>query len=353
MSIPGKLFGIFSISWRWQYFTNIRHKNSHKEDKMRLNDVKTCGKGTQHLAALLILLIIGPAAQAWGDITPTDVYYLAKSADDSLISMYELSSELTKKRISNNLRPRNVYQKVLSVADEFNFLHPNALDSLKLSEANNLDMSRTGPSDVHKILGLIKDYLKAKGSFIENFETRNPKTPNDVFQMLRQISMHHHEIVRKKGLITDWAKPERVYEAVVANVLPVTQDLAAKEKVAYKSFAFPKQAVSGVIPRYVYKLLYHMYQNLSDYYMNKGGYDPIILEQVNDCDKISPEDVFDLTLILAAELKAKGGKKTLGRETAAQYKSWKEGKEKIVPGDVFRLIQHNFILSKKILEHED
>ena len=320
--------------------------------RLRLKDFKTRGKGIQHLAILLMLLLIGPAAQAWGDITPTDVYYLAKSVDDSLASVYELSSELTKKRISNSLRPRNVYQKALSVADEFNFLHPNALDSLKLSEARNVDMTRTGPSDVHSVLSLIEKYLLSKGTFTANFETRSTKTPNDVFQMLRQVSMHHHEIARKKGLTTDWAKPKRVYEAVVTNILPVTQNLAAKEKVAHKSFEFPKQAVSGVIPRYVYKLLYHMYQNLSDYYMNKGGYDPIILEQVNDCDKISPEDVFDMTLILAAELKARGGKKSLRRETAARYKSWKEGKEKIVPGDVFRLIQHNFILSKKILENE-
>lgn len=315
------------------------------------NDFKTHGKRIQKIALMILVLAVATGTQAWGNITPTDVYYLAKSVDASLVSMYGLSSELAKKRISNNLRPRNVYQKALSVADEFNVLHTNALDSLKLSEAHNVDMSRTTPSDVHKILSLIQNYLVSKGTFSELFETRSPKTPNDVFQVLRQVSMHHHEIARKKGLVTDWAKPRRVYDAMVTDVLPVTRAIAAREKVTYEPFAFPKQPVSGVIPRYVYKLLYYTYQNLSDYYMDKGGYDPIILEQVNDCDAISPADVFDLTVIIAAELKARAGKKILGRETAARYKSWKVGKEKIVPGDVFRLIQHNFILSRRILEN--
>lgn len=299
----------------------------------------------------VIILFSGSApGQEWKDITPTDVYYLAKSLDDSLISMYGLSSKLNKKRISNNLKPRNVYQKVLAVADEFSFLHANALNPVKLTEARNIDMNRTGPGDVYGILTLMKDYLAVNNAFAESAEARTQKTPNDVFQMLRQISLHHNEIARKKSIATDWATPKQVYETVVTNILPAVEKMAHEAEIEHKVFPFPKQPVSGVIPRYVYKLLYHVYKNISEFYMNKGGYDPIIIEEVNDCDDISPADVFDLAVIISAELKVRSGKKNLDTNTASQYKRWKESKDKIVPGDVFRLIQYNFILTRRVLE---
>ncbi len=305
---------------------------------------------TSWTLALIILLSAGAPGQASENITPTDVYYLAKSVDDSLVSMYELTSEFNKKRISNNLKPRNVYQKVLSVAEEFSFLHGNALNPVKLSEARNFDMNRTGPKHIYEILILMKDYLAVKNAFTESAEERGTKTPNDVFQILRQISLHHNEIARKKSITTDWATPGQVYETVVTNILPTVEGIAHDTEIQYKEFSFPKQPVSGIMPRYVYKLLYQVYRNMSEFYMNRGGYEPIILEEVNDCDDVTPADVFDLATIIAAELKARAGKKKLNTNTISQYKRWKESKDKIVPGDVFRLIQHNFILTRKVLE---
>ncbi len=116
-------------------------------------------------------------------------------------------------------------------------------------------------------------------------------------------------------------------------------------------FLFLNSRCTGIMPRNVYNLLFHLYVNISKYYINKGEYDPIILEKMNDCDEISPADVFDLTQVIAAELKAKSGNKTLDSESMTNYTRWKEGKDKIVPGDVFRLIQYNFILTKRSLEN--
>ena len=60
-------------------------------------------------------------------------------------------------------------------------------------------MANAKPADVYRVLSLIKDVLVAKNNFIEFTGLRGPKTPNDVFQMMRQISMHHHEIAKKKN----------------------------------------------------------------------------------------------------------------------------------------------------------
>ncbi|MGE0082985.1 MAG: hypothetical protein AB7S75_01050 [Desulfococcaceae bacterium] len=60
---------------------------------------------------VLALLPAGAFGQTAEEITSTDVYYLAKSIDDSIVSLYQLTGKLSKKRISSNLRPRNVYMK--------------------------------------------------------------------------------------------------------------------------------------------------------------------------------------------------------------------------------------------------
>ncbi len=289
--------------------------------------------------------------ETWKTITPTDVYYLAKAIDNSLVSMYELTSASEKKRISSNLRPRNVYQKVLSVAEEFNLLHGNLISQANLNDAYNIDMANAKPANVYGVLTLMKEVLAAKNSFTESTEAKTPKTPSDVFQMMRQISTHHHEIAKKKNIQTTWATPEQVYDSVVKNIMPVSYLIAKETGMKYDAFPFPKQPMTGIMPRNVYNLLFHLYVNISKYYTNKGEYDPIILEKMNDCDEISPSDVFDLTQVIAAELKAKSGNKTLDSESMTNYTRWKEGKDKIVPGDVFRLIQYNFILTKRSLEN--
>jgi hypothetical protein len=83
------------------------------------------------------------------------VYYLVQSIDEILVQQYELSTEpFVKKRMSENLRPRNVYQKALAVVEEFNVLHPNVINRDVLLAAQSIDASQTQPKDVYALIDL-------------------------------------------------------------------------------------------------------------------------------------------------------------------------------------------------------
>ncbi len=300
---------------------------------------------------ILIMLFI-PNLSITAEITPIDVYYLAKSIDESLMSMYGLTSTLNKKKITNNLRSKNVYYKALMTLKEFDLLHNDEIDDQKITDAANFDLNKSNPSYVYGVLTIIRDHLLEKKMFIESKEERTPKTPSDVFQMLRQISMHHMEIAKKKHIATDWATPKQVYETVTLYILPVVESIAKESGTDYTEFAFPKQPVGEAKPRNVYKLLMRIYQNIAAYYTNRGGYDPILFEAISDCDDITPADALDIAGIIGIELRSKSGK-IIPPKTAARYEQWKSGKNKVIPGDTFRLLQHNLILSRRVAEKTD
>jgi len=301
------------------------------------------------LSAFFVMTV--SVSGAVGEITPTEVYYLAKSIDDSLVKKYQLEGTYEKKRISNNLRPRNVFEKVLDFSEKFNTLHDQAIDRNKLAGVSKVaDISRTVPADVYAVLNVIKEYMAAEGFFTEYSGEKSPKVPGDVFYLMRQLSWRCSEIAKKKGIVTNWASPAQVYESAVTTLLPSVQAMAGEAGLKYEDYPFPRQPVSGVLPRYNYNLMYHVYNNISKYYMyKKGNYEPVVFLEVNDCDDISPADVFDLTQIVVSELKANIGIRTLSPEIAANYARWKESHAEILSGHVFRLIQYNFILSKKVL----
>ena len=205
---------------------------------------------------MIVFLVVGigvttriSAGQTPQEITPTEVYYLAKSLDRSLERMYSISDEpFLKKRISENLRPRNVYQKALSVVEEFRVLHPDAFDVDVLTADQQVEASQTKPKDVYNLLRTIGDYLAARGLLVEVDEIRENKVPSDVYQMLRQITWHHIQIAEHKGIVTDWAVVPRVYDAVVKNFLPAAQSMADEAGVSYQDYPFPRQPVSDVTP---------------------------------------------------------------------------------------------------------
>ncbi len=302
------------------------------------------------LSALFVMTVSGTGAA--GEITSTEVYYLVKAVDDSLVRMYQLEGAFEKKRISSNIRPRNVFEKVIDLTEKFDMLHNHAIGRDRLAELSKVsDMSRIVPADVYAVMSLMKDYMAKEGTFTEYTGEKSPKVPSDVFHLMRQLSWRCSEIAKKKGIATDWATPAQVYESVVTTLLPAVQAMAGEASLKYEDYPFPRQPVSGVVPRYVYNLLYHTYSNISKYYMyKKGNYEPVVFLEVNDCDDISPADVFDLTQVIVSELKANIGVKTLSPETAAAYAKWKESHAEILPGHVFRLIQYNYVLSKKVLE---
>ena len=285
-----------------------------------------------------------------GQTTPVDVYYLAKSIDDSLVSVYGLPHEFRKKKLSSNTRPRNNYHQAVSMTEEFNLLHPGAIDSGKLSEVRQIDVLKARPSDIFAMLSLIKDYLVSAGHYTEYHGERTPKVPSDVNYMLRQISHHHLEIARQKKIQTNWSTPERVYDAIMNEILPVVHQIAEDVGYPYKAYEFPMQPVRGILPLNITELLQHIYANLSSHYIKSIEYEPLILTEANECDEITSGDSFDLIKAISPELRAMAGKMTLDSDTAVKYERWRQSKSEIVTGDIFRLLQYVYILSEKILE---
>ncbi len=307
---------------------------------------------------ILILIVISfpavlqetYAANLGGVITPTDIYYLTKSIDDSLVAMYGLTYQFDKKRLSDNIRPRNSYQKLLSLADEFNLLHNRVLDQAKLDEARRIDVVNTRPADLYRVLVLMKDYLDSQGTYTEHTGSRDSKTPSDVTHMLRQISYHHIEIAKQKNIATNWSTPPQVFDAIMQDILPTIYMIGKEAGYLHNLYDFPMQPVKGIVPRNITKLIQCIYANITGYYAKKGKYDPLVLITVNDCDDITPSDSFDLVKVVSAELKAMSGSNDLDAETAKRYAKWKAAKTTIAPGDVYRLLEHSYILSKRILE---
>lgn len=296
----------------------------------------------------LVLFAADTARSETKEITPTDVYYLAHSIDDSLVAMYDLKKTFTKKRFSDNNKPRSSYQKLMSVIEEFNLIH--GVGEAQLDELRKADPTRITPQTIYDAISLMKNYLVEKGSYKECTEERTPKQPKDVLYILRQISFHNYEIAQKKNLTTDWATPARVYESLVNDVLPAVIKTADDAGVKYKDYAFPKQPTEEVTAWNVVKLLRRLYMNISQYYAAKGKYEPLVFNEITDCDEISPADSFDMIKIITAELRVMTGIKTLRPETARQYAAWKSSQSKILPGHVYRLLQYNFVLSKNIVE---
>ena len=305
---------------------------------------------------LLAGLLLSPSQPGWsqtgGEITATENYYLVKSIDESLVKLAGLTGAFERKRISENLRPRNVFEKTLDLAQRFNVLFPNALNPAKLDELSQVaDVSRTTPADAYAVLNLLKAYLVAQGTFQETTDAQTPKTPSDVFHIMRQLSWHYVQIAQQKGLSVKWGTAAQVYDTVVTTVLPAMYGMAADAKITYNPYLFPRQPVSKVQPRNIYKLLRQIYTNIATYYAAKGNYEPLKIVDVTDCDEITPADAFDLAQVAAAELKANLGGKTLAPDLAVRYAEWKKTHEQVEPGHTFRLLQHLFILTKQIGEN--
>lgn len=305
---------------------------------------------------LCLGLLLSLARPGWGqagnEITATENYYLAKSIDESLVQLAGLTGVFERKKISENLGPRNVFEKTLDLAQRFNVLYPNALNPTKLDELSQVaDVSRTKPADASALLNLLQAYLVAQGTFQETTDAKTPKTPSDVFHLMRQVSWHYGQIAQQKGLNVKWGTPAQVYDMVVTTILPAVYGMAADAKITYQPYAFPRQPVSKVQPRNIYKLLRQIYANIATYYTAKGNYEPLKIVDVSDCDEVTAADVVDLAQVITSELKANLGGKTLAPELAARYADWQKTHEQVEPGHTFRLLQHIFILTKQIGEN--
>ncbi|GBC60287.1 hypothetical protein DENIS_1238 [Desulfonema ishimotonii] len=324
--------------------------------------MKPCpGSIQKKIGCVLIILMLmclsgnGQAEEPEREVTPTDIYYLVKSINDSLAILDGINNTFSKKQISDNLTPRNVYEMASDTIGKFVILHQ---DDFRLVEKpsdyqmdTDTDCCRSAYALIRQVWDhIIENHLSEMDDFMLPFEERTTKTPSDVFQALRRLSFHCDQLAQKRGINEKWAIPARVYEAVVTEILPELYDIADETGIQYTPYAFPEQPVKDARPRHVYKLLCYTYKNIADYYARKENYPPVIFAEINDCDEITPPDVYAVAQIISAELKMKNGNRTVSPEILDKYSQWKAAKSTVVSGDVFRLIQYNFLLGKKVLK---
>ena len=311
------------------------------------------------LSAFLFLLPAVSSAQNTPDTntkgielgTPAFSYYLAEGIIQSYQSLFQIEDAFQKKLISNNLKPQNVYERTLGIMEEFETLFPGAISQKQRDNAYAVNLLKASPTEISGILTLIRNELERQGTFREYDGQRTPKTPNEVYQIIREIGWYHRQIAAQRGIQTTWDSVDRVYETVVSKFLPTVYAIAGEKGIAYENYAFPIQPAKGVQPRNIYKLVIALHNNIMQYYrlQEKAG-DIVEFVAVNDCDDITPADVFDLEQIVAAELKLKNPALKPSEQLTGQFKTWRATQEKLVPGHTFRLLRYCYLLTKKVLE---
>ncbi|MEM9444276.1 MAG: hypothetical protein AAGA18_02890 [Verrucomicrobiota bacterium] len=313
------------------------------------NLLKSYIKLLNFLAMPLSLMLLASNAFANTDIT--DVYNLAKSIENSLKSANNMEAKFSKQPITQMAKPRNVYEKALSVVEEFGALYPGSIDIVTHKKMQGLEVSDVKALDIYNVLSLIKNYFVYKKLFREYSGSGEEKTASDVFQMLRSITHHHVVIAKQKNIEVDWATPSRVYIANVTELVPILYALAQNDGITYERYGFPMNPQQDIKPRHVYVLLQMTYNRMSDYYQETTDYFPILLDDIENLDSITPGDVFDLTKILTGELKALSGSiNSFDMELSLRHANWRKEKNSIGPGDVYPLIQHAFNLVKSLAD---
>jgi hypothetical protein len=283
--------------------------------------------------------------------TPAFSYYLAESIIRSYQNMFQLDENFQRKPISNNLKPQNVYERTLGIMEEFETLFPGVITQQQRDTAYAVDPTKASPTEITEILTLIRNELERQGAWHEYDGVRTSKTPNEVYQHMRKIGWCHRQIAVQRGIQTTWDSVDRVYETVVQEFLPTVYAIADANDFAYESYGFPRQPSKGVKPRNIYKLVIALYTNIITYYtLREGAGDTVEFVEVNDCDDITPADVFDLEQVVAAELKLRNPALKPSEQVVGQFKSWRATQEKLVPGHTFRLLQHLYILTENVLE---
>ena len=281
--------------------------------------------------------------------TPAYSYYLAENILRSYQQMFQLQDDFQKKAISNNLRPRNVYERTLGVMEEFDTLFPGVITQQQRDSAYAVNADKATPKEISGILSLILNELEKQNALVEYSGLRSAKTPNDVYQIMRKIGWFHRKIAVQQNLETNWDSVDRVYETVVYKFLPVVYAIANKKGLEYKSYAFPRQPSRQVKPRNIYKLVIALYKQIVQYDAFHGdeAVESVQFVEVNDCDDISPADVFDLEQVVAAELRLKHPGLQVSGQLDSRFNSWRSSQDKLAPGHTFRLLQHLYILIER------
>ena len=284
--------------------------------------------------------------------TPAYSYYLAENILRSYEQMFQIQDNFQKKAISNNLRPRNVYERTLGVMEEFDTLFPGVITQQQRDAAYAVDADKAGPKEISGILMLMLHELERQNALVEYSGPRSAKTPNDVYQIMRKIGWYHRKIASQRELKTNWDSVDRVYETVVYKFLPTVYAIADERELSYESYAFPMQPSQQVKPRNIYKLVVALYQQIVQYdALHEGeALEAVQFVAITDCDEISPADVFDLGQIVAAELRLTHPHLQISGQLDSRFSSWRAAQDKLLPGHTFRLLQHLYITIERSVQ---
>ncbi|MCA9363765.1 hypothetical protein KC727_00915 [Candidatus Kaiserbacteria bacterium] len=291
-------------------------------------------------------------------VTPTDVYYLAVAVDEALVTLHNLHTEFTKPRISDTIRPPDVFERVVLLAEEFNTVHrgvlgQTAIDPEVLVAFKDVPLyAEPQPKHVYSVLNLMRTALEDRGVFVEYDGIRSPKQPSDVFQVLREISAHHVEIL-DRGIAIPWNQPKRVYETNLFEMYTILKYYADREGVTVPDFTFPEEPEPNIQPRHVYQVQLELYEGLTALIVRDNPeYQPVIFHSVEELGTIEPGDVFDLTRIILSELKRFVGEAPPpSSELVDKYLNWEFGRNAVVPGDVYKLVSFNSTIVEALLTH--
>ncbi len=202
------------------------------------------------IGGCMILMLFLLPAESWAQASdyagielgsPAYSYYLAESIIQSYQRLFQIDDTFQKKLISTNLKPQNVYERTLGIMEEFDTLFPDVISRQQRDTAYAVDPKKASPTEISAILTLIRNELERQGAFQDYDGLRTAKTPNEVYQQMREIGWCHRQIAAQRRIETPWDSVDRVYETVVSEFLPTVYALAEKRGISHAGYAFPSR----------------------------------------------------------------------------------------------------------------
>ena len=274
-------------------------------------------------------------------ITPTDVYYLAESINASLMATYGVADDFSAEWISRNLKPANVLLRTKWIVRSASVaLEGFDITQGEAKEVLDAEPNPVKPGHVYSTLGALRSFLESKNAYAEHQGKQITRTPSDVYHNVRRLSHTLANISRKNGNKPFWQIPAGPYQIQAEEIMPYVETLVQRKGSNANEFLFPKEAVAGVKPQHIYIANRALYRNISA--MAPAGFKPVVFEEVKGLGAIGPDDVFDLCIVIASEIRIMAGaEKTIHPANEANYKQWKTQVPMIKPGHVYSITQFN------------
>ena len=232
-------------------------------------------------------------------VTPTDVYYRAMAINDVLVAHHRLDSDFVRPIMSRALHPRDVLARAQWLVRSYATID----DTFPEPAFHRSDPGVSiRPADVYRVLGHLSNHLAQKHQrFAEQETNRITRKPFEAFHAVRRVSATLGKISRKNGQIPFWESPQGPYQIHTTELLPLITAYMSRQGLAGKEFSFPVKPVDGVRPRHIYILSSAIYQAVAQ--IEGDSYVPVAFETVRGPDGLTPADVFDISVVIAAELR--------------------------------------------------